>query len=53
MNQEDIAIRRGIVHILEGDLGYPVYSEEELDITPQIDDFFRGHLWKLLVSRLL
>lgn len=48
MNQEDVAIRRGIVHILEGDLGYPVYSEEELDITPQIDEFFRGHIGKLL-----
>ena len=48
MNQEDITIRRGIVHILEGELGYPVYSEEELDISPQIDEFFRGHLWKLL-----
>ena len=48
MNQEDIAIRRGIVHILDGELGYPVYSEEELDITPQIDEFFGGHLWKLL-----
>lgn len=48
MNQEEITVRRGIVHILEGELGYPVYSEEELDINPQIHDFFQSHLWKLL-----
>lgn len=48
MNQEEIIIRRGIVHILEGELGYPVYSEEELSISPEIDEFFTAHLFKLL-----
>lgn len=48
MNQEEITIRRGIVHILEGELGYPVYSEEELQIGPEIEELFRGHLYKLL-----
>ena len=32
--KEDIIIRRGIVHILDATLGYPVYSEQELDLTP-------------------
>ena len=36
--KEDIIIRRGIVHILDATLGYPVYSEQELDLTPDIND---------------
>ena len=30
MQQDEVIIRKGIVHILDGELGYPVYSEEEL-----------------------
>lgn len=48
MQQDEIIIRRGIVHILDGELGYPVYSEEELELSPNINDFFRGHIYKLL-----
>lgn len=48
MQQDDIIIRRGIVHILDGELGYPVYSEEELELSPDINEFFRGHIYKLL-----
>lgn len=46
--KEDIIIRRGIVHILDATLGYPVYSEQELDLTPDINDFFRSHIFKLM-----
>ncbi|MCD7825758.1 MAG: nucleoid-associated protein [Clostridiaceae bacterium] len=48
MQQDEIIIRKGIVHILDGELGYPVFSEEELELTPQINDFFREHIYKLL-----
>lgn len=48
MQQDDIIIRKGIVHILDGELGYPVFSEEELELSPDINDFFRGHIYKLL-----
>lgn len=48
MQQDEIIIRRGIVHIMDGELGYPVYSEEELELSPDINDFFRGHIYKLL-----
>lgn len=48
MQEDEIIIRKGIVHILDGELGYPVYSEEELELTPDINDFFRGHIYKLL-----
>lgn len=48
MQQDEIIIRRGIVHILDGELGYPVFSEQELEMTPDINDFFRIHLYKIL-----
>lgn len=48
MQQDEVIIRKGIVHILDGELGYPVYSEEELELTPDINDFFRAHIYKLL-----
>ena len=48
MQQDEVIIRKGIVHILDGELGYPVYSEEELELTPDINDFFRTHIYKLL-----
>lgn len=50
MQQDDIIIRRGIVHILDGELGYPVYSEQELEMTPDINDFFRTHLYKVMAG---
>ena len=50
MQQDDIIIRRAIVHIMDGALGYPVYSEEELSLSPDINDFFRGHIYKLLAG---
>ena len=48
MQQDEVIIRKGIVHILDGELGYPVYSEEELELTPDINDFSRAHIYKLL-----
>lgn len=45
---EDIIIRRGIVHILDGELGYPVYSEQELELSPDCNDFFRAHIFRLM-----
>ena len=47
MQQDEIIIREGIVHILDGELGYPVYSEEKLELSPVINDFFRAHIYKL------
>ncbi len=48
MEQDEIIIRKGIVHILEGELGYPVFSEELLDMGPDINDFFRQHIYKMM-----
>ncbi|RKI40220.1 nucleoid-associated protein [bacterium D16-51] len=48
MQQDEIIIRRAIVHIMDGELGYPVCSEEELELSPDLNDFFRGLIYKLL-----
>lgn len=48
MQQDEIIIRRAIVHIMDGELGYPVYSEEELKLSPDINDFFRNHIYKIM-----
>lgn len=50
MTQDEILIRRAVVHILDGELGYPVFSEQELDLTPDINDFLRVHLYKVLAG---
>ena len=48
MQEDEIIIRRGIIHILDGELGYPVFSEQELCLSPDINDFFRGHIYRIL-----
>lgn len=48
MTQDEIIIRKGIVHILDAELGYPVFSEEVLDLSPDINDFFRGLIYKIM-----
>ncbi len=48
MEQDEIIIRQGIVHILDGELGCPVFSEQLLELTPDINDFFRQHIFKIM-----
>lgn len=48
MEQDEIIIRQGIVHILDGELGYPVFSEQPLELSPDINDFFRQHIYKIM-----
>lgn len=48
MQQDEVIIRKAIVHIMDGELGYPVYSEEELELSPDINDFFRSHICKIM-----
>lgn len=50
MTQDEIIIRKAIIHILDGTLGYPVFSEQELELTPDINDFLRAHLYKLMAG---
>ena len=48
MTEDEIIIRTAIVHILDGELGYPVFSEQAMELTPDTNDFFRGHIYKIL-----
>ncbi|WP_455057307.1 nucleoid-associated protein [Jutongia sp.] len=48
LTQDEIIIRKGIVHILDAELGYPVFSEELLDLSPDTNDFFRGLIYKIM-----
>lgn len=48
MTQDEIIIRKGIVHILDAELGCPVYSEQLLELSPETNDFFREHIFRLL-----
>ena len=48
MSEESIIIRMGAIHILDGTMGMPVLSDDVLELTPDVADFIRGHLEKLL-----
>lgn len=48
LTQDEIIIRKGIVHILDAELGYPVFSEELLELSPDTNDFFRGLIYKIM-----
>ena len=48
MEQDEIIIRNGIVHIMDGELGYPVCSEQLLENTPDVNDFFREHIYRIM-----
>lgn len=48
MTQDEVIIRTGIVHILDGELGYPVFSEQPLELTPDTNDFFRGLIYRIM-----
>ena len=48
MEQDDIIIRQGIVHILDGELGCPVFSEQLMELSPDTNDFFRQHIFKIM-----
>lgn len=50
MERDDIIIRNAIVHILDSTIGMPVLSDQFLELGPDINDFLRGHIYKIAVS---
>lgn len=48
ITKDEIIIRKGIVHILDGELGYPVFSERPLEMSPDTNDFLRSLLYQIL-----
>lgn len=50
MQKDDIIIRKAIVHILDYQKGYLGLSDALLDLGPDLNDFIRGHIYKLVSS---
>lgn len=50
LQKDDIIIRKGIVHILDTNRGEMALSEQMLDLKPDLNEFIRGHIYKILSS---
>ncbi|MDD3185794.1 MAG: nucleoid-associated protein [Anaerostipes sp.] len=50
IQRDDIIIRKGICHILDCHSGYLGLSTELLDMGPDLMEFVRGHIFKILES---
>ncbi len=48
MEKDDIIIRSAIMHILDSTVGMPVLSDELLNLTPDMNDFLRNHIYKVI-----
>ena len=50
IQRDDIIIRKGIIHILDSHNGYLGLSNDLLDMGPDLMEFIRGHIFKILES---
>lgn len=50
IEKDDIIIRKGIIHILDSNNGYLGLSNDLLDMGPDLMEFVRGHIFKILDS---
>ena len=50
IERDDIIIRKGIIHILDSHNGYLGLSNDLLDMGPDLMEFVRGHIFKILDS---
>ena len=48
LQRDDIIIRKGIIHILDSHNGYLGLSNDLLDMGPDLMEFIRGHIFKIL-----
>ena len=48
MEKDDIIIREAVIHILDSMVGMPVLSDSLLEMGPDLCDFLRNHIYKLL-----
>ncbi len=47
MERDEVIIRNAIVHILDSTIGMPVLSDQLLELGPELNDFLRGHIYKI------
>ncbi|WP_216696692.1 nucleoid-associated protein [Anaerostipes faecalis] len=50
IQRDDIIVRKGILHILDSHNGYLGLSNDLLDMGPDLMEFVRGHIFKILES---
>lgn len=50
LQRDDIIIRKGIIHILDSHNGYLGLSNDLLDMGPDLMEFIRSHIFKILDS---
>ncbi len=50
MERDEIIIRNAIVHILDSTIGMPVLSDHLLELGPELNEFLRGHIYKIASS---
>lgn len=48
MEKDDIIIRNAIMHILDSTVGMPVLSDTLLTLNPELNDFLRNHIYKVM-----
>ena len=50
IQKDDIIIRKGILHILDSHTGYLGLSSQLLEMGPDLMEFVRGHIFKIMES---
>lgn len=50
MEQDEIIIRKAIIHILDSSNAMPVLSDYLLELSPDLNDFLRSHIYKIASS---
>lgn len=50
MDKDEIIIRNAALHILDSTVGMPVLSDSLLELTPDLNDFLRNHIYKLVAG---
>lgn len=50
ITRDDIVIRKAILHILDTDFGECVLSNALLNAGPEMRDFIRNHIYKIISS---
>ncbi len=48
MEKDEIIIRSAIMHILDSTVGMPVLSDTLLPLSPDLNDFLRNHIYKVV-----
>ena len=48
MERDEIIIRNAVLHILDTFVGMPVLSDTCLELTEDLNDFLRGHIYKII-----